>query len=77
VTIAISWGGLPRAGLLLTADCAICGYTFRAVLPDQQTAERCGVDHRCGTGVVGPLWTLVQPPNAPARRVRRSVENAA
>jgi hypothetical protein len=73
---AISWGALPRTGLLLEAHCGICGYTFRTVLPDQQTAAACGVDHRCGTGVVGPLWTLVQPP-AVRRRARPSVENAA
>lgn len=77
MTISCSLGQPPRAGVLLAADCAMCGYTFRAVLPDEHTAAHSGVDHRCGTGVVGPLWTLIQPPAARVRRIRSSVENAA
>lgn len=73
---AISWGRLPRTGLVLSAHCGICGCPdFQTVVPDERTAAACGVDHRCGTGVVGPLWTLVGPPQL--RRRRPSVENAA
>lgn len=77
MTIATTWGPLPRVGIMLTAHCGVCGYTHQAILPDQQTATRTGVDHRCGTGVVGPLWTLVLPPAGRARHPRPSVENAA
>jgi hypothetical protein len=77
VTITVSLGALARTGVLLTAGCVMCGGSFRTVLPDENTAARCGVDHRCGTGVVGPLWTLIEPPAVPARRRRPSVEAAA
>lgn len=77
MTITVSLGALPRHGVLLTADCGVCATSFRAVLPDENTAARSGVDHRCGTGVVGPLWTLIEPPAARVRRARPSIENAA
>lgn len=75
--IACSWGRLPNTGVLLTASCVQCGGEFRAICGNEQTAARSGVDHRCGTGVVGPLWVLIQPPAARVRRPRPSVENAA
>lgn len=75
MTITVSLGAIPRHGVLLTASCAVCDTSFRTVLPDQDTAARSGVDHRCGTGVVGPLWTLIEPPAA--RQARVSVEAVA
>jgi hypothetical protein len=74
VRISCGYGPLPDTGVLLTATCVPCGYTFHAVLPDGPTAARCGVDHRCGTGVVGPVWALIQPP---ARRPVRVMAEAA
>ena len=70
MTIDVTYGPIPRRlGTLLTATCTICGGTFRAITDDRTDATRTGVDHRCGTGVVGPLWTVIQPP-ARRRRIK-------
>jgi hypothetical protein len=53
----------------------MCGGRFRAILGSESDATHCGVDHRCGTGVIGPVWTLIQPPIA--RRARTDIEAVA
>lgn len=51
----------PPGATMLTADCTICGGTFRAL-----TEVRARVDHRCPTPVIGPVWVLTE--TEPVRR---------
>jgi hypothetical protein len=61
---------------VVEAACVQCGDTFRVLLPDVRSASRACVDHRCGHGVCGPVWSLTVPPLPraadikPARRRR-------
>lgn len=48
---------------LLTVECVLCGRRAAFLAP----GDRAAVDHLCGRGIVGPSWTLTQPPTAPRR----------
>lgn len=43
---------------LATTHCATCDHGITLVDPHPAAA----VEHRCPTGVVGPVWTVVEPP---------------
>lgn len=53
------------------ARCAACGHHLTLVDPHPAAA----VDHRCATGVVGPVWTVVEPPTGGA--LTAAAEDAA
>lgn len=57
------------------ARCTPCGATFHAVTHSTRPA----VEHRCGTTVAGPVWTLIEtpPPDARPRRATRLLADAA
>lgn len=47
---------------LATTHCDACDHGLTLVDPHPAAA----VEHRCPTGVVGPVWTVVEPPAADA-----------
>lgn len=44
------------------AHCDVCGHHLTLVDPHPAAA----VEHRCPSGVVGPVWTIVEPPSGDA-----------
>lgn len=61
--------GIERAGDdLLTADCVRCGDRAAFLTPAH---PRTAVDHRCGVGAIGSVWTLLEPPEVAVARRRR------
>lgn len=68
--MSLTWAATPPGGIMLTAACALCGHSHRVVVDTRAQAEACAVDHRCGTSVIGPVWTVQQPPAARSERAR-------
>lgn len=48
----------------LLAECVECGESTIFLGSREQAA----VEHRCAHGAAGPVWTLIERPNVPARR---------
>lgn len=54
---------------MVSARCVACGDRFRALVTNTDEAARAHVDHVCGHGVVGPVWTLtIRPKTLTVRR---------
>lgn len=47
---------------IAVARCDVCGAHLTLVDPHPAA----GVEHRCPVGVVGPVWTVIEPPSGDA-----------
>lgn len=54
--------GRTTRAIVAVSRCDTCGHGLTLLDPHPAAA----VEHRCPTGVVGPVWTVVEPPAGPA-----------